>query len=168
MPAPVAPDPGDGAAGDDALNLRGEGFQIVFHAKGYTGSEFEQPSLSVEAGSVRAENGRYFLEDVKAVVYREGQPSAEMIAHKGEVNEADGTARLSEGVTVNAGDMVLELDHIEWQDKADPPQAVSDAPVHLRRGDTDLEAVGMVLVPIDHTLTLNQVKGRWSSKGTQP
>lgn len=157
MPAPA----------DDATAFTGEGFEIVFHEEGFTGSEFQHPSMVIRAGAVNVSaDGEYILEDVNATVFRDGEPNTELMAGRGEVNEETGTARLSDGVIVNAGDMHLELDHIEWQNKAEPPQAVSDAPVRLRRGESELAATGLVLIPSDQSLTLNEVAGQWNSKGT--
>lgn len=163
-PTPVP----DASAGND-ISLTGEGFEIVFHEEGFTGSEFKQPSLTIQAGKVSVnDRGEYLVENVKATLYREGRPNAEMIAGRGEVSEDEGIARLADGVVVNAGDMRLELNHIEWRDNDDPPKAVSDAPVRLQRGDSELAATGLVLIPSEESLTLNQVTGHWSSKGISP
>src|SRR5690606_15398481 len=149
MPAPAVPEP---AASDDGMALTGEGFEIVFHDEGFTGTEFQQPSMVIQAGNVNlSDSGEYFLENVTATIYREGQPETTLVAGRGEVNEDEGIARLSNGVTVDAGDMHLELDHIEWQNNAEPPQAVSDAPVRLRQGESDLAAKGLVLIPVEQS-----------------
>ena len=172
---PAPPPPGASAPeasetpANGGMQVTGEGFEIVFHAEGFTDTEYQQPLLVIQAGTVNLnDSGEYYLEDVNATVYQEGQPSTEMVAGKGEVNESEGIARLSGGVTVTAGDMVLVLESIEWQNKATPPQAVSGDEVRLRKGVSDLKATGLVLIPSEQSLMLNRVTGHWSSKGTNP
>jgi hypothetical protein len=171
-PEPVAPgarQPGDeAAAGADDIVLSGQGFEIIFHAAGYTGEAFEQPSMRIQAAAFElTDDGDYRIVDVNAIIYEQGQPSAVITAAQGEVNEAEGIAYLTGGVTLESGTLWLEMDDVEWQDKAQPPQAVSRSPVRLRGAETHLEASGMTLIPSTDTLVLTDVQGVWGQKGMQ-
>ena len=115
------------------------------------------PQFSHEGG------GRWLFRDASAVILDPGGEEILLRAASGRMNQETREAWLEGDVTLQAEDMAMELQDVEWvnEDRV----ARSGKPLRVAVGETRFEASAMELWPDENRLRLTDVRGSIHLKG---
>ncbi len=136
------------------------GIKLEMHDTSPTAGAVRMPLFSVHADeAVKSEDAEVWsLVGARAIVYRNDEEDLKLKAGGGRFDQTNGVAHLSGGVEVNAGELVMDLSDIEWDNET--RRAWSDSPVTVLNGATELHASSLVLIPDEGIFVLSDVSGR--------
>lgn len=134
-------------------------------AEGDATEETRGPSFTVKSPSCRRlPEGPWAFENAVATIDAKGEsPDITLKAGRGVLDHETDQAKLEGGVEVQAGKMSISLSDIEWQNAK--RTAVSQNPVTIISGETQLQASSMELQPDTKVLTLTDVTGTLVQEG---
>lgn len=135
------------------------GINLYLHNMNATDGAAEKPAFWVQAEEFsQLDNGAWTFSKAHAVVYSPDEQGEDIAfdANSGEFKEEE-RAYMNNGVTANVGTIRMDLQDIEW--KNDTREALTENPVHLVDGKTELDAASLRILPDAQTFTLTKVKG---------
>lgn len=149
------------AAREEGVRNEVEGLRLYMHE--YTPTEAaRRPTFTVEAerGAQTQDQGGalWSLEGTRAVVYNEQGEAFTVTAARGTFDEANGVANLTGGVRVHAGEVVLELEAITWDNET--REAHTNGPAVVTTGESTLKATGLVVKPEEEKIICRDTRGR--------
>jgi hypothetical protein len=141
-PAP-AQKPAQGAAKSEPKTvMRARTNLYLYDNARATGGAADSPRFEVrDVDVVMDETGAYSFENPHAIIYGRDGTQTTLTAGRGKLDEKQGRAMLTGGVTMQMGARTVQLQDIEWQ--KDTGVAKSDNPVTLRDGNTEIQAKRM-------------------------
>ena len=116
---------------------------------------FVASSADDEAGGVT--NTASMLEGVSGIVFREDAEDLLLKAKEAEYDDTNKTAVLKGDVTINAGELKVQLDAVTWHN-ADQTLR-SNSPVRVQLGNTELTAQSFEVLPKENHMILRDGQG---------
>lgn len=158
-PAPAAETPRASAAGDESA-IKMQGVDLYMHSDDPTYGERKEPTFWVHAERGRLEEKLkvWSIENAEALVYREAEDNLRLQAREGMIDESNQVARLHGGVRATTGELVMNLEDIEWNNHENI--ARSESPVSLTDGVNDLSGDSVSIFPKDDRVELGAGNGR--------
>lgn len=154
---------GDGRANDKTASVEGSmvmrGIDLYMHDSAPTFGDTRNPTFWVhaESGNLSPDASLWELHIARAVIYRDNEDDLHIEADSGQFDQANQLAYLHDGVKATSGRLVVEIQDLEWDNKA--RIARSESAAEIRDGTNELSGRPVRIYPREDRMELGAGSG---------